>query len=316
MKNATSNFKSVPSIDDVDPSLIKNLAVFWKCDEGRGLVWKDYSGNGYDLAISCHASESTDPTHAGSVCGKTDENLLDILWNSFDGYFTPYAGMGAAIDAVGTLLDTQGKYVVWGCEQIADFTKGNADFDSGTYWGGSYGNSVPNPFPQQSGFNWALSFTQHWFRLSWDVNGTEYSVPITDLEIPVGHGLDNDPPSQDYVGTFPDNTPVGVAAAFLPSTSFKACMQVQGDRPSGVVTKTTSFYPDTSQPIPATLEAQDGKFMIRGQDVTDTVGPWNPSSAMRNFYVWTFDSEPPFLDEALQFLAQYPGKIPPWWIGL
>ena len=301
---AKSSAITHPSIDDIDAAGTPSLVAYWKCDEGAGTVLHDSSGNDYHLDIACHASKVTDGGRAGGSCavpeGETFEGNLAKCWDSFKGYFTPYSGIGALIDVAGTGLDTGSKYVVFGGEQIFDGVN-NGDFDCGTYWAGEYGTPPPNAFPQQLGFNWALSILQHWFRLAWDNGaGESYSSVITDVDCGEGQ--------------FTANKPTGFSGAFLPSTSFKGCM---GDNEK-VVTVTTSQYlngiADTTGIIPASLSAQDGKFGLRGQDRM-LAGSWKPSSAVRNFYVWAFNNEPPMLEAGLQYLAKNPDKIPPWWIG-
>jgi len=327
MKKASGNVTTVPSINDINPSLTPSLVGFWKCNEGGGSIIKDYSGNGYDLEIQCKSSDFTgEPTCGGWATGggKYEENV-DSCWKSFPGYWTPYAGIGAMIDTIGTLLETGSKYIVYGCEQISDFGDLSdqwSDFDCGTYWAGDNSGAGSNSFPAQYGFNWALSITQHWFRMAWDDAG-DYCVSII-IDSDIVYVNRADPPSSAGETPFIQNEPYGIAAAFLPSTAFKGIMsKLEPEHEPIVKTLTTSTHAapdvdsalvvDTTHAIPASLSTQDNKFGLRGQDLTGA--SWKPTSGLKNFFVWAFDEEPPMLDEALKYLAQYPGKIPPWWIG-
>ena len=89
-------------------------------------------------------------------------------------------------------------------------------------------------------------------------------------------------------------TNISLAGGFKPSTSVIGSLDGNGL--------------DTTVSARATLVAQDGKFGL---------GPSSSKSrvSVRNYQLWSFASEPVYMDETVEWLAINPGKIPPWWIG-
>lgn len=89
-------------------------------------------------------------------------------------------------------------------------------------------------------------------------------------------------------------TDISLAGGFKPSTS--------------VIGSSDSNGLDTTASLRASLVAQDGKFGL------------GPSSSrirvsVRNYQLWSFATEPVYMDETVEWMAINPGKIPPWWIG-
>ena len=108
--------------------------------------------------------------------------------------------------------------------------------------------------------------------------------------VAAGKGALDDTTIQTVVGF----TDISLAGGFKPSTSVLGSSDENGL--------------DTTVSAKASLTAQDGKFGL------------GPSSSqvrvsVRNYQLWSFSSEPVYMDETIEWLAHNPGKIPPWWVG-
>ena len=95
-------------------------------------------------------------------------------------------------------------------------------------------------------------------------------------------------------------TPLGVAGAFRPGASVS--LSIDG---SALVTEATAT---------ATLESQDGVFALGAADLN--FPDVNGYTAIKNYQIWAFASEPPRLDYTLRWMSRYPGLLPPWWNGI
>ena len=93
-------------------------------------------------------------------------------------------------------------------------------------------------------------------------------------------------------------TPLGLAGAFRPSVSVSLSMD-------GAALITTATTIDT-------LTAQDGTFALGAANLNLPVDGY---TAIRNYQLWAFDTEPPLLDETLKWMSAHPGLIPWWWAG-
>jgi hypothetical protein len=89
-------------------------------------------------------------------------------------------------------------------------------------------------------------------------------------------------------------TNISLAGGFKPSTSVLACLD------GGALDSTASAR--------ASLTAQDGKFGFGPSSSRERV-------SLRNYQIWSFASEPVYMDETIEWLSHNPSKIPPWWVG-
>lgn len=99
-------------------------------------------------------------------------------------------------------------------------------------------------------------------------------------------------------------SPFGFAGALLPSTSVRASFA--GDV---VVADTGATTP------PASIEAQDSTFALAGAR-NSGFEAITGYTAVRNYQLWAFATQPPHLEYSLRWLSEHPGCIPPWWGGL
>ena len=93
-------------------------------------------------------------------------------------------------------------------------------------------------------------------------------------------------------------TPLGLAGTFRPSTSVS--LSIDG---SALTTTATTI---------ATLSAQTGTFALGSANLNLTNSGY---TAIRNYQLWAFDTEPPLLDETLKWMSANPGLLPWWWSG-
>lgn len=307
---------SSPTIDDIDPSSTPSLVGFWKCDEGSGLILHDSSGNGYDLQLACHASQLNDEGFY-PACGRSGETVAGNIaasWNKFPGRFAPYSGIGAMISLDDApLLDTGSNIVIYGCDFFWNYDDGlGPDYDCGTYWAGEYDDGGAVSFPQQAGFNWACGSSvgagnsYHWNRIQWESAGTQYVAALPDYQV-LGGVVTTDRVQPNQVG--------GTCACFHPSTRFEVAYFDSLNERLAISSVTQSNVAPTGQSLPASLGNQGNMFGLRGQDRPVTKVNYGPNSGIKNFYVWSFETEPPYLRETIAWLARNPGKIPSWWIG-
>lgn len=178
-------------------------------------------------------------------------------------------------------LTTAGKFVVVSC----DFEHENviSDCDLGSAW-----NSDGIATGEYRGFSIAPLGDIIAFRVTEYTPGAGNWASNMDLTM-----------TQAVMTGQPLLTPIGVAGAFRPATSVS--LSIDG---SELVTEATTT---------ATLGAQSGTFALGAADLNL---PAYGYTALRNYQIWAFDTEPPRLDYTLRWMSKYPGLIPPWWIGL
>lgn len=91
-------------------------------------------------------------------------------------------------------------------------------------------------------------------------------------------------------------TPLGLSGAFRPATSVS--LSIDG---GALVTSATTT---------ATLGSQESTFALGAAHLDLGSSGY---TAVRNYQLWAFDSEPPLLDETLKWMSANPGLLPWWW---
>ena len=177
------------------------------------------------------------------------------------------------------------KFIVLSCEIENENVL--SDCDMGTAW-----NSNGMATGEYRGFSVSTLGTVSGFRTSeYSLGGGAVGHP--DL-IFTDDALTNDNPTGIDSG-------YGLAGAFRPGVSISTSM--------------AGAELTTSAAAPATLEAQESTFALasaRNAGFEELTG----YTAVRNYQLWAFDSEPPRLDYTLRWMSRYPGLLPPWWNGI
>jgi len=269
---------SAPSIDEVNTADIPELAAYYKCTDYRNGVIPDHSGNGYDLSFICAKANNA---IGDDVCGYLDAGISLVG----DGYLAMTDGIAAVIDVAGTKLDTLGKYAIVVCEFYCD--QASSDSDLGTAWQGSPNLTTDNV--DLTGFQVQSVGVGIGTRVSW--NEAKSSLSITAVTNVGETGV--------------------IAGCFDPSTALHGSISrfdSKGKLIALASSTTTTVQGTEITPIPASLDAQLGKFGLRATAIRNI--------PIKNYQVWTFDTEPLYMTETLKWMAMNPGKIPTWWIGL
>lgn len=287
---------TAPTIDDIDPSLTPSLVGYWKMDDIPDGVAKDYSGNGYDLKP--YDTEENLPWDSRPIPDNSQLRYKNPRTGTEFGHLTNRCFYGIPI--TGTLLDTQGKFVVWGCYGVNDDIIGSSDTDFGTAWAGGH---YPTGTPTFSGFNIGAFGILWEVRAVWDEGATQKVLSAAQYG------------SERFLQP---NEEIAIVGAFKPSSSPVANDGVLYG--SHVVHRDDGQYrelddsdtaPSPAGTIPDTLVAQtNGVEPFFGYRSTST-----NASPIRDAYVWAFNTEPPYLQETVAWLSRNPGCIPPWWIG-
>ena len=238
----------------------------------------------YDL------SGLTVPDHSGNGFHLTMTNKEGIAGNSSSwlgtnpGWLSLHSGDTPLLTGLsGSLLDTGTNWVVVCGEFEMESVLSDADL------GQAWEVALPDDGGANSdylGFNISLGAQVFAFRVSidkavWDDSGSTPTSRVT---------------AGENTG---DDGPHGIAGVFRPGTSISASVD-------GNALVTTALNAAVTG-LDMTTE-QGGSFGFgNGYNSSN----W---SALRNYQVWSFTSEPPDLDATLLWMAANPDKIPGWWL--
>lgn len=174
------------------------------------------------------------------------------------------------------------KFIVLSCEIENENVL--SDCDMGTAW-----NSAGMPTGEYRGFAVSTLGDVSGFRVS------EYSL---------GGGASGHPDLIFTDDAITGGNPVGVGTGYGLSGVLRPGVSISTSISGAALT--------TSAAAPASLEAQDNTFALASARNTgfETITGY---TAVRNYQLWAFDTEPPLLEQTLKWMSANPGLIPWWW---
>jgi len=241
--------------------------------------WKGYDMSG--LTVPDHSGNGFDltMTNKEGIAGDTSSWIdTNPGWLSLTEGDTPLL-----TNLNGSKLDTGTNWVVICGELWMDNVF--SDGDMGQAWE----VALPNEGGANTdylGFNLSIGAQVFAFRVSidkavWDDGG---ATPTSRVTVGENNG---------------DDGPHAVAGVFRPGTSISASVDGNALVTTALNAAVTGLEMSTEQ---------GGSFGFgNGYNATT----W---SAVRNYQVWSFTSEPPVLDETLKWMSTNPDKIPGWWL--